>query len=294
MKPKSDAARHKYAIMIDSHRQTWVTFCKAAFDKPYKEDMAEIRRIFRVTTTPEEASKRIKSFLKGPAYAGWKTALTTAWVETGKATLEYIHAFHTGKSAYESDTYTSWRDFDDEGLVLIKDVAALQSTWAQFVANKLKKGGQKITGITDTTRDQVMKVIADGVENGDGHYVIGQAVDDALGDSWLGRGMMISRTEANSAMNAAISADAKATVPDMWKTWSTTGMDNVREWHQDADGQSVAQSDTFTVMGEDLDYPGDDAGSPENIINCACTILLDPAPAESEVPGEESSEEVEE
>ena len=52
-------------------------------------------------------------------------------------------------------------------------------------------------------------------------------------------------------------------------------MDNVREWHQEADGVSVPQDEQFEVDGEMLDCPGDDSGSGSNIINCACCLLFE-------------------
>ena len=258
-------------MMVDSHREQWVRFSFNAFKKPYDADRAQVRKIFDNTSTPEQAETRIKSYFKAGAIAGWRAALTTVWSSTGKATIAYMHEFHTGKSVKQ----------EGDDTLDIPEVDQLTQTWDAYVQRYLYTAGDKITNITDTTQDKITQIIADGVANGDSHYVIGQAIDDQLGDSWEGRGMTISRTEANGAMNRATQQDMKATVPDMWKTWSTTGMDNVREWHQDADGQSVPQDQPFDVMGEDLDCPGDDSGSPENVINCACCMLADPAPEES-------------
>ena len=46
-------------------------------------------------------------------------------------------------------------------------------------------------------------------------------------------------------------------------TWNAVGDDRTRPDHLDADGQEVPLEDPFTVGGEQLDYPGDPAGSDE-------------------------------
>ena len=42
--------------------------------------------------------------------------------------------------------------------------------------------------------------------------------------------------------------------------------------HADADGQTVPIGQAFDVDGEQLVYPGDPGGSPENTVQCRCTV----------------------
>jgi hypothetical protein len=268
MTKQEDDKRHRYALMMSAHREEWIAFGRKQFGVQFAKDKAQVHAAFAATSSPEEATKRINSYLKGAASVGWMTALKTVWVETGKASIEYMHNFLTGKSY----------GFAKQDDPLIEDI---QSTWEQRVNDRIKTSFKdKIKGITDTTQDDVHNTIADGIADGKGHYEIGRAVDDKLDETWPGRGETISRTEAGSAMNYSTLEDAKAMAPDLNKVWSTTGMDNVREWHQEADGQSVPQDQTFTVMDEDMDCPGDETGSPENVINCSCCLLFEEAPKE--------------
>lgn len=55
------------------------------------------------------------------------------------------------------------------------------------------------------------------------------------------------------------------------KEWVITG-DNTRPWHEEADGQVVPFDEPFSVMDEELMYPGDMDGSAENVINCYCNM----------------------
>ena len=46
-----------------------------------------------------------------------------------------------------------------------------------------------------------------------------------------------------------------------------------RDEHAAAHGQEVGLNESFDVGGESLDYPADPSGSPENIINCLCSMV---------------------
>ena len=88
------------------------------------------------------------------------------------------------------------------------------------------------------------------------------------------RAATVARTEIISASNAGALAEARAVSPDASKEWMATRDSRTREWHREADGETVLLDGTFTVGGQELDYPGDPSGSPDNIINCRCTLAF--------------------
>jgi uncharacterized protein with gpF-like domain len=57
----------------------------------------------------------------------------------------------------------------------------------------------------------------------------------------------------------------------MERRWMAALDDRTRDAHGSADGQIVKVDKPFNVGGEELMYPGDPAGSAENVINCRCT-----------------------
>lgn len=62
--------------------------------------------------------------------------------------------------------------------------------------------------------------------------------------------------------------------PGLGKQWKHINASLVpRISHEYADGQIVPVSDAFEVGGEELMYPRDPAGSPENTINCHCMMV---------------------
>lgn len=92
------------------------------------------------------------------------------------------------------------------------------------------------------------------------------------------RGETIARTEMNSAANRTSNETAGALHESgvvLLKTWVATMDDRTRDAHVDADGQQVPFDEPFEVDSEELDYPGDPAGSAENTINCRCAVIYD-------------------
>jgi len=55
--------------------------------------------------------------------------------------------------------------------------------------------------------------------------------------------------------------------------WLATDDSRTRDDHAEADGQVRGINEPFTVGGEQLMYPGDSAGSPEQTCNCRCALL---------------------
>src|ERR1044072_8065808 len=88
------------------------------------------------------------------------------------------------------------------------------------------------------------------------------------------RAATVARTEIISASNAGALAEVRSVNPDASKQWMATHDDRTREWHREADGETVLLDGTFTVGGEELDFPGDPNGRADNTINCRCTMAF--------------------
>lgn len=83
----------------------------------------------------------------------------------------------------------------------------------------------------------------------------------------------VARTEVISASNGASIAQARSAGYPMTKTWQATEDGRTRPAHVIADGQTVPLDASFTVGGEQLDFPGDPRGRADNVINERCTLL---------------------
>jgi uncharacterized protein with gpF-like domain len=122
--------------------------------------------------------------------------------------------------------------------------------------------------ISDTTKEYIEKIIKQGVEEG---WSIEQMVKEIEREDYLdGRARRILRTESNRAINYGNELAADKFEYKTQKRWIAVHDSRTRHAHLNADNQLVNQSDTFNVGGEQLQFPGDPNGSPQNTINCRC------------------------
>lgn len=84
----------------------------------------------------------------------------------------------------------------------------------------------------------------------------------------------VTRIENLARYNAMVEAEENADKNDLIliKVWRTQEDNRVRDAHARADGQEAQIDRPFYVGGEELMYPGDINGSPDNIVNCRCYI----------------------
>ena len=133
----------------------------------------------------------------------------------------------------------------------------------------------KVKTIGDDISAQLMDELAVGIGKGEGTEVLRRRIAEVfrIGDNTARR---IVRTETHGAAEATTHASADVIANSGYvvtKTWVATmnGDGRTRPEHEDADGQTVDQSEPFNVGGEDLMFPGDPDGSAENVINCRCS-----------------------
>ena len=155
------------------------------------------------------------------------------------------------------------------GLILERkeDFAQMMTRLAlQYVAQEAVR--RKITSIAETTRAQIVSLVDQGYRDGLGVAEIASGVRDRISGISQLRGALIARTETHGAANFGADVAARETGLNLRKEWVSAADERTREDHAAADGQIVGMDDAFDVGGESLMYPGDPAGSPENVINC--------------------------
>lgn len=150
----------------------------------------------------------------------------------------------------------------------------ISELWNDFINNFIREYvGNKIRRITETTKEFTRKEIEHGVAEG-------LSVNDMVANlSNLSayaerRSRVIARTETVGIMNHANFAVASTTglvINDIW--WSAQDH-RVRETHRHLHGESVRHGERFS---NGLRYPGDPEGRAEEVIQCRCTTLQEPA-----------------
>ncbi|MFC1418724.1 hypothetical protein [Streptacidiphilus cavernicola] len=102
-------------------------------------------------------------------------------------------------------------------------------------------------------------------------------IRSAVGESrWDSSARAAAVTGTTAGTSQALVETARSSGRQLVKTWRIKEPHDqrTRAAHRLADGQSVPLSSTFSVDGEQLDFPGDPAGSPGNVINCRCGVVL--------------------
>src|SRR5258708_1780365 len=131
---------------------------------------------------------------------------------------------------------------------------------------------QKARQVSDTEIAFIQSYLAKGVEEGESIPNLAKRIDDLYLQQIIpNRSTVISRTEVIGASNYGSHEAAKQSGLDLTKSWLATEDVRTRPTHSLADGQEVEMDAKFSVGGADLDFPGDPAGPPEEIIQCRCT-----------------------
>ena len=141
------------------------------------------------------------------------------------------------------------------------------------------RGIDSFEGITKTHTERIMKQIEEGQRRNESITDITRRVASSLGTpgQLAGKAETIARTETLTAVSVGQGAaleNAKEVIPDLKKTWLTSGDNRVRDSHASLDGDTISVDEKF---GNGLRYPRDTKSSdPSEVINCRCTLLLLP------------------
>lgn len=144
----------------------------------------------------------------------------------------------------------------------------------------LLMAGTKIQQITSTTLAKIRLELTEGIVNGESIPQLAKRINNLYFQQIIpNRSTVIVRSEVVASSNWSAVQAAQASGLQLKKVWLATEDNRTRPAHAEADGQEVGMDEAFTVDGEDLQYPGDSAGSPENIIQCRCTVYFKRVPA---------------
>lgn len=179
----------------------------------------------------------------------------------------------------------------DFAKMTIKDVNAKKSApdpikidfWEEFFVQFARtKLGQKITWITNTTKEvyiaTVQRVVEQAGRDGLSIWNTAKQIQREIGYSNQYRAERIARTEIIKASNlGTLEGGKNAGIPTR-KEWLPIVDSNSREDHAAMAGSPPIDNDQpFNVGGVEMMYPGDEAGGAEHVINCRCALNIVPA-----------------
>lgn len=146
------------------------------------------------------------------------------------------------------------------------------------------EAGQRITGVTDTTRDGIMQLLDDSQDmtlSMQASYIV-----DKLNDPDFNRmrALRIARTESTAAANYGAALGAENSDYQVGKQWLSVLDANTRPTHVQADSQLVALDEMFVVGSEQAMFPGDLTLSAAEVINCRCCVAYIPLVGDNGLP----------
>jgi hypothetical protein len=255
----------------------------------YKPTPADILTFKRV--------ERMRKPLYGPATAQVRKYLKTvqkraakAYTDTGGDTIATQRA--ASDPALVADTlariwYATAPKFGNATQAQIRRQAGQKAmtknvsadTWIKIItAYLLDQGAEHVTGIDATTVKAIAKVMVTGLQEGWSIPQIAASLTQDHPFLDFARATLIARTEVIGASNwGSLQGARRMGSPSIRKYWIPTLDGNTRDDHVEAgivynDNNTIALDDSFTVGGEELDFPGDPGASAGNICNCRCTV----------------------
>lgn len=136
----------------------------------------------------------------------------------------------------------------------------------KYIKERSKKMAKQVN---DTTLEKLSRVLAEGIEAGEGIAKLTDRVNSVYEEYPTYRAEMIARTEATSANNRGFIESYEQSGVANAKEWISTGDGKTRDSHADADGEIVGLDSTFS---NGLEYPGDPSGDPSETVNCRCVL----------------------
>jgi HK97 family phage portal protein len=177
----------------------------------------------------------------------------------------FAHGYKAGISATKGALY----EYQEKGVL-----DEMTDEEAEELAHLIFDSGTKIS---QTTLERIKdKIIRADQENWTTEQLT-QAIWESEGIFAPWRARMIARTESAKVENWAQLEGYKETEFVDGKGWLSARIKTSRDEHIEAadryEDNPIRLDEKFLVGGEELEYPGDPAGSPGNVINCLCSIF---------------------
>lgn len=135
----------------------------------------------------------------------------------------------------------------------------------------------RLKDVPQEVYDRIKASLQEGLDAGDSIDKLSARIKGEFNAINDGQARTIAVTETGAVYGAG-RASAMKQAGVLYKAWLTSGNSNVRSAHQQAGldypaERGIPLESPFIVDGEALQFPGDPAGSPGNVINCHCVQI---------------------
>lgn len=179
----------------------------------------------------------------------------------------------TGEESVLASIFTPlWQESYKKGVEVAAKVYGLEAIQRPELVSVAKlRGGARVRHITQTTQKEISRIVAAGLENGDGRATIAGQIQQEM-QTTSARARTIAAQECNSSLLSGHFDMAKRSGAT-WKTWHVTNIAVARDSHKALNGKRIPIDATFP---NGCRFPCDpDCGKPEEVVNCHCTLTVE-------------------
>ena len=294
------------SIMGNSHagreektrRQTLIRLMEAAEKEQRGKFEAATLRYFR------QQEKRISASLHGTEKADWsvwdilkpyieKTSVasgfidTSAWEALGEQGQHDLLASFVGgiidwtveEKDLESVFKPLWSQSYDAGTKLAERLYNIRGVQRpELLSHAKMHGGQRIQNVTQTTKDNIARIVADGIEAGIGREKMADEILQEYEIQSRSRARLIARQETITSLETG-HYDMMRTSGARTKTWRHRPQKNPRQNHVRLEGTTIPIDEWFNLgNGVKMRFPcdpdaiGDSKAVAAETIECGCYV----------------------
>lgn len=166
-----------------------------------------------------------------------------------------------------------WAETYDKGVENVIATYRLKGIQQPALTSTAKlRGGQRVTRVTQTTKNRIGQIVADGLAQGKGKQELTEEIMGEMNTS-AARARTIAAQECNTSLLAG-NFDMARRGGFSSKTWHITNFSKARDTHRELNGKTIPITEPFvTSKGNKLMMPCDpDCNVAEETVNCHCFL----------------------
>ena len=198
--------------------------------------------------------------------------------QQAELTMQFVNGLLDWKkeeSILESILTPLWAETYDKGVENVIASYRLQAIQQPALTSTARlRGGQRVTRVTQTTKDNIGRIVTEGLVRGKGKQELTEEIMDEMNTSAT-RARVIAAQECNTSLLAG-NYDMAKRGGFSFKTWHVTNPGKARDTHRELNGKTVPFSEPFvTSKGNKLMMPCDpECSVAEETVNCHCFLTF--------------------
>lgn len=162
-----------------------------------------------------------------------------------------------------------WKETYKKGVDIAANLYHLNAIQKpELISTAKLRGGSRVKGIENTTKESISRIVSSGLENGDSTQMIARQIQEEM-KTTAGRARTIAIQECNTSLLTG-NFDMMKRSGSSTKTWHVTNPSSARPSHKKLNGVTVPIDGKFP---NGLRFPCDpDCDDASEVVNCHCFL----------------------